>query len=93
MGLKILIAEADLPNLPAGEFYWHQLIGLEVVNESRSLGVVESMMETGANDVLVCKNKENPKTDILIPYTPETVLVVDLESKQMTVDWDPSFLE
>ena len=54
---------------------------------------MQSILETGANDVLVCKSvADDGAPDVLIPYTNDVVLDIDLESGQMTVDWDPSYL-
>lgn len=92
-GQTVFIKQSDLPELPAGEFYWQQLIGLSVANEQAPIGEVRSIMETGANDVLVCKSVEEGKADVLIPYVDDVVLSVDLEAGTMIVDWDPSFLE
>jgi 16S rRNA processing protein RimM len=92
-GQTIFIKQSDLPELPAGEFYWQQLIGLSVLNESGPIGEILSIMETGANDVLVCKNVEEGKADVLIPYVDEVVQAVDIEAGTMIVDWDPSFLD
>ena len=92
-GQTIFVKQSDLPELPAGEFYWQQLIGLSVVSEHGSIGEIRSIMETGANDVLVCKSADEGKADVLIPYVDEVVLSVDLEAGTMTVDWDPSFLD
>jgi len=91
-GQVIFVKQSDLPKLPKGEFYWQQLIGLQVKNESGEIAQVKSILETGANDVLVCKNIEDGKGDVLIPYTDETVLEIDIEAGTMLVDWDPSFL-
>jgi len=68
------------------------LIGLMVKNEVSTIGEVHSILETGANDVLVCKNAEEGKADVLIPYTDEVVLEIDVEAGTMLVDWDPAFL-
>ncbi|MFT5609636.1 MAG: 16S rRNA processing protein RimM [Polaribacter sp.] len=58
-GHSIWVKQADLPALPTGQFYWQQLIGLRVSNTmSQDLGVIESVLETGANDVLVIKAAE-----------------------------------
>ena len=92
-GQTIFIKQSDLPELPAGEFYWQQLIGLSVSNEAGPIGEILSIMETGANDVLVCKNIEEGKDDVLIPYVDEVVQAVDIEAGTMMVDWDASFLE
>ena len=92
-GQLILVKQSDLPSLPEGEFYWQQLIGLSVSNESGLIGEILSILETGANDVLVCKNAEEGGADVLIPYIDEVVLEVDLEQGSMLVDWDKSYLE
>jgi len=91
-GQVIFVKQSDLPGLPEGEFYWQQLIGLMVKNEVSTIGEVHSILETGANDVLVCKNAEEGKADVLIPYTDEVVLEIDVEAGTMLVDWDPAFL-
>lgn len=87
-GVEIAIEESQLPQLEEGEYYWRDLIGLTVVNMAgEELGTVKKMMETGANDVLVVKTAS--KEELLVPYVPEySVMKVDLESKQITVDWE-----
>jgi len=91
-GHKILVKKTDLPALADGEFYWQELIGLTVKNEQTTIGQIESILETGANDVLVCKNIESGQPDVLIPYTDEVVLEVDKTQGIMMVDWHASYL-
>ena len=94
-GKLILIKRSDLPELPQDQFYWQQLIGLKVVNEqleNSEIGQLESILVTGANDVLVVKNAVAGDDDVLIPYTKEVVLEVDLEQGVLLVDWDPGYL-
>ena len=55
--------------------------------EGDSLGQVDHLLETGANDVLVAKSDR----ERLIPYVPQTVHKVDLEKGQILVDWDKDF--
>ncbi|MFP8965554.1 ribosome maturation factor RimM [Pokkaliibacter sp. CJK22405] len=85
----------QLPDLPEGEFYWHQLEGLTVVNtEGVCLGVVDHMLATGANDVLVVSPSSDSVDDQerLIPYLPENnVKEVSLEQRRLVIDWDSSF--
>ncbi len=87
---EIGIERSLLPELRADEHYWADLIGLEVVTEKDEiLGQVDSLFETGANDVLVVKNE---KREHLIPYVPkEYILEIDLVKKKMRVRWDPEF--
>ena len=90
MGAEILINRLQLPATAAGEYYWTDLVGLAVKNrEGISLGVVDHLLETGANDVLVVKDGD---VERLIPFIQQhTVLDIDLSAGSMIVDWDPDF--
>jgi 16S rRNA processing protein RimM len=80
----LYVSRADAPVLPEGEYYYHQLIGLNVVDEAgRPLGVLTEVMETGANDVYVVADPAG--MDLLLPAIPEVVLEVDLEARRMRV--------
>ena len=88
---EIAITLEQLPKPEAGEYYWQDLTGLQVrtLNDA-DLGKVTSLMETGANDVLVVKAEDGRER--LIPFIREQVVTqVDLEAGTMTVDWDPEF--
>jgi len=93
-GSLVKISQSDLPELSKGDYYWHQLNGLNVFSGDILLGKVSHMLETGANDVLVvkrCKNSIDSK-ERLIPYLPDQVIkLVDLENGLISVDWDPEF--
>ncbi|QEP42931.1 ribosome maturation factor RimM [Ectothiorhodospiraceae bacterium BW-2] len=84
----IRVAAAALPPIAEGEYYWHQLIGLEVVTvKGEALGRVDYLLETGANDVLVIKDGRGG--ELLIPYLPEQVITaIDLELNRLEVDWE-----
>lgn len=84
------------PELEEGDYYWHDLIGCEVVNlTGYNLGKVSELMETGSNDVLVVKANGKDafgKQERLIPFLFENVVKrVDLSSKIIEVDWDAGF--
>tara|TARA_B100001057_G_scaffold359224_1_gene361476 strand:- start:352 stop:834 length:483 start_codon:yes stop_codon:yes gene_type:complete len=82
------IERSDLPELAPNTFYWSDLIGLDVINKKNIYyGVVDNMMETGSNDVIIVKGKK----EILIPYLPDVVIKVDLEAKKILVDWDEEY--
>jgi 16S rRNA processing protein RimM len=87
-GAEIQISRSSLPDLDEG-YYWMDLIGMEVVDrEGTSFGKVASMMETGANDVMVIKGER----ERLVPWImDEVVLVVDRAEGRITVDWDADF--
>ncbi len=88
-GWNISIAREQLPEIGADEYYWSDLIGLKVKTvNGEDLGVVDYLMETGANDVLVIKGDQ----ERLIPFVQgQTVLKIDLEAGEIQVDWDPEF--
>ncbi|MBO9490242.1 ribosome maturation factor RimM [Endozoicomonas sp. G2_1] len=93
---EILVDEQTLPDLPEGEFYWRDLIGMKVVTtKGYDLGEVTDIMETGANDVLVVKANRNDgfgKKERLIPYLFDQVIdSICKQTKQINVDWDPGF--
>ena len=91
VGNRVSIRTSDLPGLSQGEYYWRQLIGLEVVNiEGHQLGRVEYLLETGANDVLVIADDSVQR---LIPYVPEVINDVDLDAGVLTVDWQADWDE
>lgn len=89
-GIDIEVARSQLPVPEAGEYYWHQLEGLEVVTDAGvNLGKVDYLLETGSNDVLVVMGQDRER---LIPYLPDKVVKhIDLDAGVMTVDWDPEF--
>jgi 16S rRNA processing protein RimM len=76
---------SDLPALPEDEFYDHEIIGLEIINDEteESLGVIKEIIKTGANDVYVVKQKSG--REILLPVIPDVILEIDLESKKIYV--------
>ncbi len=89
IGSELAIKKTQLKPTGKDEFYWSDLIGLDVVNlKDEHLGQVASLLETGANDVLVVQNKEN-KTEQLIPFVmDEVVELVDMDKKVIRVNWE-----
>lgn len=85
IGSDIYIQRSQLEDLPNGQYYWADLLGLEVVNTAgRVLGVLEEIYETGANDVMVVQGDERH----LIPLVWEQYLLdVDLGQGIIRVDW------
>lgn len=90
IGWEILINQDLLPKSGNGDYYWADLIGLQVETEQGiDLGKVDYLIETGANDVLAVKDQEQER---LIPFLLEDVVKkIDLDKKRMVVDWDPDF--
>ncbi|MEX2032598.1 MAG: ribosome maturation factor RimM [Dehalococcoidia bacterium] len=91
-GAVIEIDEDALPDLPEGEYYIHDLIGLAVVtSEGEAFGVVDDVLRTGSNDVYVVKRPG--AKDVLVPALDGVVLEIDLGARQMTVEVVPGLLD
>jgi 16S rRNA processing protein RimM len=93
IGSAIAIRRDQLPAAGEDEYYWSDLRGLKVVTtQGVDLGQVVSLMETGANDVLVVKETGETGQERLIPFIRHQVIrEVDLERGLLIVDWDPEF--
>ncbi|MGE5624741.1 MAG: ribosome maturation factor RimM [Bacillota bacterium] len=89
MGAEIAVWRDQLGETKPGQYYWADLVGADVRLESgRSLGKVDGLMATGANDVLVVKGDR----ERLIPFIQGQVIKrVDLGAGIIVVDWDPDF--
>ena len=82
--MLVTVPVEELPPLPEGEFYYHQILGLQVVtDEGETLGKITEIMETGANDVFVVTSDTGE--EVLLPDTEEVVLSIDTEAGVMTV--------
>ena len=94
-GREVLVEKSVLPTLEPGNYYWHQLQGLRVINRQEDdLGVVASLLETGGNDVLVVGPAPGSIDDRerLIPYLKDRVIEsVDLDTGILRVDWEADF--
>lgn len=82
---KVIYVKADsLPELPEGEYYHHQLIGMKVVDESgQNIGVLNEILETGANDVYIVQTPDGD--EILLPALEDVILEVDPTAGRMRV--------
>ncbi len=89
-GKSVYVPRALFPELAEGEFYWVDLIGLGVVNlRGENLGKINHLLETGANQVIVVRDKMG--CDRLIPYIQRVVSLVDINSGRLVVDWETDY--
>ena len=88
-GCRIFIDAQQLPRLEAGEYYWSDLVGLAVETvQGEPLGVIASMMETGADDVMVLTGER----ERLIPFVIDQIVTeIDLENQRLVVDWSTEY--
>jgi 16S rRNA processing protein RimM len=88
---ELMVRADDRPPLPDGEYYLHQLIGLQAVtDEGQGLGVVAEWIETGANGVFVVRPESGG--EILIPDIPDVVVGIDLDAGRMLIHLIPGLL-
>lgn len=84
IGCELLIKKSDLPEVENGSYYWFDLIGLHVYKTDKTyLGCIESITQTGSNDVYVVKDGTK---EVLIPALESVVLKIDLEKNRMQVE-------
>ena len=86
IGKNLYIDRGQLVELDTNQYYWNDLIGLEVyLEEGEQIGVVKDIIETGSNDVLVIKGSKGE--EILIPYVfGESIKKVILNEKKIIID-------
>lgn len=95
IGSTIAVSSDQLEKLSEGEYYWKDLIGLNVENtEGVKLGKIDWLFNTGSNDVITIKGKnaEGENVEHLVPYIiDDYVISVSLKDSLMIVNWDPDF--
>lgn len=88
----LYVSAKTLPALEEGEYYFYELIGLNVVDEDGyALGELTEIVETGANDVYVVTTASG--TEVLLPAIPDVILSVNLDEQTMRVHLLPGLLE
>lgn len=97
-GCRIFLPRSSFPAATTDEYYWVDLIGLNVVNrEGIALGCVRDLMTTGPHSVLCVEYQmtqedgQEVATERMIPFVAAYVDTVDLPGKLITVDWQPDY--
>lgn len=92
-GARIFVARSSFPSPEKDEYYWVDLIGLEVVNrEDLALGTVRELLSTGPQTVLVLGYELDGKPhERMIPFVSAYVDEVDLAARRIRVDWQPDY--
>ncbi|MDO9030947.1 MAG: ribosome maturation factor RimM [Hydrogenophaga sp.] len=95
-GARIFVPRSSFPTPASDEYYWVDLIGLDVVNrEGIHLGRVRELLSTGPQTVLVLEYREGPPEgdalERMIPFVSAFVDSVDLPGRRITVDWQPDY--
>jgi 16S rRNA processing protein RimM len=80
----VYINSKELPKLSGDDFYLHEIVGLDVFEEEgRLIGVLEEILETGANDVYIIRDDSGRET--LIPAIDDMILEIDIANNKMVV--------
>ncbi len=92
-GSRIFIARSNFPSAAQDEYYWVDLIGLNVVNrQDEPLGVVKELLSTGSQTVLVMEYIQDDKPqERMIPFVSVYVDEVDLPNRCIRVDWQTDY--
>jgi 16S rRNA processing protein RimM len=97
-GFRVFVRREDFPALAADEFYWVDLIGLEVVNEqSVALGKVSGMIDNGVHSIMrveypaTGKDGQPTTGERLIPFVGVYVKTVDQAARRIVVDWEADY--
>ncbi|AVK62962.1 ribosome maturation factor RimM [Lactobacillus sp. CBA3606] len=85
-GWTLKVTADKLQDLPAGQYYYHQIVGLKVVTTTgETLGHIKEILAPGANDVWVVQ-REHGQADVLLPKIPQVIKTVDLATETVTVE-------
>jgi 16S rRNA processing protein RimM len=90
IGSEIQVLRSELPPIAPGQYYWTDLIGLEVQSQQGvPLGVVTEVISNGAQDVLVMRDAD---VERMIPFVQDALIKsVDLVQRRIVADWQPEF--
>ena len=87
-GARIFVSRSQFPEPGLDEFYWADLIGLEVVNrDAAALGTVVGLIDTGPQSVLRIRPPAADAEEVLIPFVSAYVDSVDMPARRIVVDW------
>ena len=92
-GARIFVARSSFPTAGVDEYYWVDLIGLEVVNrQDETLGTVRELLATGPQTVLVLDYLHDGKLcECMIPFVSVYIDAVDLDARRIRVDWQHDY--
>lgn len=90
-GWLIKIPEEEAVPLPDGQYYWYEIIGMEVLSEGgEKLGSIVDVFQTGSNDVYVMKRG---RREVFLPATKEVIKQIDRETKRMVIHLTEGLME
>ena len=86
IGKELLVLKENLPKVGEDEYYWHDLIGSNVINQDGiELGYIDDLFRSGENDILIIKKKNNAR-EIFIPFLKD--YIISFKEKILIVRWE-----
>ena len=82
---EVFAKKDDFPLLDCQEYYWHELIGLNVINGDNNIGKVKKLENHGASDLLFVESNTGEE---IIPFENMYIKSIDLNQKKIIVDWE-----
>jgi len=90
-GAIVMVAAAALPPTAAGEFYYFQAVGCEIVTTTGlPIGIIEEVFSNGANDVWVVRDRA---AEYLVPVIEDIVKRIDLAARRVIIEAVPGLLD
>jgi len=90
--VMVYMKSEDMPELPEGDYFIHQLVGMEVItDQGEKLGILKEILITGANDVYLVESPEGK--ELLLPAIEDVVLDINQDSGQILVHIIPGLLD
>lgn len=88
----VYVSTADRPPLPEGQYYHHELVGFDVVDEDeKRIGALAEIFQTGANDVYVVTQPDGG--EVLLPVIPSVILEIQADRRRIVVRLIPGLLD
>jgi len=90
--VMVYMKSEDMPDLPEGEYFNHQLVGMEIItDQDEKLGILKEILITGANDVYLVESPDGK--EVLLPVIEDVVLDINQDSGQILVHIIPGLLD
>ncbi len=90
--VMVYMKSEDMPELPEGDYFIHQLVGMEVItDQGEKLGILKEILITGANDVYLVESPEGK--ELLLPAIEDVVLDINQDNGQILVHIIPGLLD
>ncbi|MBI5402553.1 MAG: 16S rRNA processing protein RimM [Ignavibacteriae bacterium] len=85
IGCIIVIDESERKELEDGRYYFYEMVGMDIINEGKKIGRLETIENYGAQDLLKIRLDENNK-EVLIPFIEDFIKNVDTKERKVYIE-------